>query len=109
MSYWQNKVALVTGGSKGLGLAVAKSAALAGARVVIAARNAVDLAAAATAIGMGTSDRTCHWRACDVTQDDQVAALVAEVVRMHGGLDLLVNCAGKSDRGEVGATSAEQF
>jgi short-subunit dehydrogenase len=107
MTYWLNKVAVITGGSKGLGLAIARAAVAAGAHVVITARNQEQLAAAAA--GISTSDRTCGWLPCDVTQQDQVDALVAEVIRMHGRLDLLVNCAGKSDRGEVAATSADHF
>jgi len=107
MSYWQSKVALLTGSSKGLGLAIARAALEAGAKVVIAARNPEQLAAAAASLS--SSDRQCGWLPCDVTQQDQVGALIAEVVRMHGKLDLLVHCAGKSDRGAVAETSAERF
>src|SRR5438105_4456569 len=107
MRYWADKVALITGGSKGLGLAIARAAVVAGAHVVITARNQEQLAAAAASFS--TSDRTCGWLPCDVTQQDQVEALVAEVIQMHGRLDLLVNCAGQSDRGEAAATSIERF
>src|SRR5438874_6997284 len=107
MSFWHQKVALITGGSKGLGLAIARALAGAGCRVVITARNQEQLAAAAAAIS--TSDRKCGWLPADITQQDQVDALVAEAIRMHGRLDLLVNCAGKSDRGYIGDVSAEQF
>src|SRR5262245_11356002 len=107
MSYWQNKVALVTGGSKGLGLAIARACVGAGAKVVITARDQQQLAAAVQSLS--SSDGTCGWLPCDVTQEAEVAALVAEVVRMHGRLDLLVQCAGKSDRGEIGSITSEQF
>jgi uncharacterized protein len=107
MTYWHNKVALVTGGSKGLGLAIARTLVGAGAQVVITARNQEQLAASAA--GLSTSDRICGWLPCDLTRPDQVESLVAEVVQMHGGLDLLVNCAGRSDRGEAAATAAEHF
>src|SRR3954470_17124375 len=107
MTFWQNKVALITGGSKGLGLAIARACVAAGAHVVITARNQEQLAAAAASLS--TSDRTCGWLPCDVTQQDQVDALVAEVIKMHGRLNLLVNCAGQSDRGEVAVTSADRF
>jgi short-subunit dehydrogenase len=107
MSFWRNKVGLITGGSKGLGLAIARAAVAAGTKVVITARNQEQLAAAAASLS--TADRQCGWLPCDVTQQDQVDALIAEVVQMHGRLDLLVNCAGKSDRGEAAAISAEQY
>lgn len=107
MSYWEDKVALVTGGSKGLGLAIARALVGEGAKVVIAARNQEQLAAAAA--GLSTEDRTAGWLPADLTQDDQGAALIAEVIKLHGRIDLLVNCAGKSDRGAVADLLADRF
>jgi short-subunit dehydrogenase len=106
-SYWLNKVALVTGGSRGLGLAIARALVENGARVIITARNQEQLAKAAAELS--AADGTCGWLPADLTQDDQVTSLVAEAIQMHGRLDLLVNCAGSSDRGEVQATAAERF
>jgi short-subunit dehydrogenase len=107
MSYWTDKVALVTGGSKGLGLAIARALVAAGAHVVLTARNQEHLSAAAASLA--TSDRTCAWLPADLTQPEQVELLLAETLQKHQRLDLLVNCAGRSARGEVAATSAEQF
>ena len=107
MTYWTDKVALVTGGSKGLGLAIAQSLVNAGAQVIIAARDEDQLAAVAARLS--TANHACGWLPADVTQQDQVEALIAQTVSRHGQLDLLVNCAGKSDRGEAAAVSAEQF
>ena len=107
MPYWTDKVALVTGGSQGLGLAIARALVAAGAHVVITARDQERLSAAAASIS--TSDRKCGWLPADVTQQDQVEWLIAQTVQMHARLDLLVNCAGKSARGEVAATTAEQY
>jgi short-subunit dehydrogenase len=107
MAYWHDKVAIVTGGSQGLGLAIARALVRAGAHVVITARNQEQLSAAAASIS--TSDRQCAWLPADVTQQDQVDALIAQTVQTHGRLDLLVNCAGKSARGEIASTNAEQF
>jgi short-subunit dehydrogenase len=44
-----------------------------------------------------------------VTQQDQVNAIAAEVLKMHSRLDAVFNCAGKSDRGQIGDISTEQF
>lgn len=107
MSYWSDKVALITGGSQGLGLAIARALVAAGAHVVITARDQQRLSGAAAALS--TTDRKCGWLPADVTQQDQVESLVAQTVQMHGRLDLLVNCAGKSARGAIATTSAEQF
>jgi short-subunit dehydrogenase len=105
--YWHDKVALVTGGSRGLGLAMAQSLAAAGAQVVLTARDPERLSAAAASIA--AARRPCTWLPCDVTQTDQVDLMLEQVIRQQGRLDLLVNCAGQSARGAIAATTVEQF
>lgn len=107
MAYWTDKVALVTGGSQGLGLAIARALVAAGAQVVITARDQERLSAAAASLC--TSDHKCGWLPADVTQQDQVESLIDQTIKMHGRLDLLVNCAGRSTRGEIASTSADEF
>jgi uncharacterized protein len=107
MTYWKGKVALVTGGSQGLGFAIARALVAAGAHVVITARDQERLSTAAASLS--TLDHKCDWLPADVTRQAQVDSLVAQTVQMHARLDMLVNCAGKSARGEIAATSAEQF
>ncbi|MBI1899663.1 MAG: SDR family NAD(P)-dependent oxidoreductase [Planctomycetia bacterium] len=105
--YWRGKVALVTGGSAGLGKALAAALVERGAKVVIAARTPGPLEAAAHELRSRGGDVLAV--PADVTDDAQVAALLARVKERHGGLDLLVNNAGASARQKVLDTSAEQF
>ncbi len=107
MSYWTDKVALVTGGSAGLGLAIARALVFAGAKVTIAARDPERLAAACKSLTSGGN--VCAAIPADVTKQADCERLVSETVGQLGRLDLLVNCAGRSARGEVAATSAEAF
>ncbi|MCE9528510.1 MAG: SDR family NAD(P)-dependent oxidoreductase [Planctomycetales bacterium] len=122
MSYWQNKVAIVTGGSSGLGLAIAKGLHSAGATVVLAARDAnrleaatSEVRAAATALATGSvkesgiEQRGPVGFPCDITRDEQVASLIGSTLDRFGRLDVLVNCAGKSGRGKVLDTTPQQF
>jgi 3alpha(or 20beta)-hydroxysteroid dehydrogenase len=81
----ENKIALITGGGSGIGLATARRFAAAGAKVVIANRSSA--ATAAAAFGG-------EYLPVDVADESQVSALVAEVVRRHGRIDILVNSAG---------------
>jgi len=83
------KVAIVTGSTKGIGLAVVEHLLEAGAKVVVSSRTAADVEAVAERLG----DRV-HGIPCDVADPDQCAALVAGTVEHFGRLDILVNNAG---------------
>lgn len=107
MGYWNDKVAVITGGSRGLGLSIARAAAQAGAKVVLVARNPLQLANATSELA--TVSQAVSWLEADLTKDDQVAPVMNEVARLHGRIDLLVNCAGRSDRGAVADQTAEHF
>jgi NAD(P)-dependent dehydrogenase (short-subunit alcohol dehydrogenase family) len=88
------KVALVTGGSRGLGLDMATGLGEAGAAVVITARREQWLETAdAELSGKGIS---CAAVACDVSDPDQVSAAVKAAIARFGRLDILVNNAGIS-------------
>lgn len=107
MAYWTDKVAVVTGGSAGLGRVLGESLAAAGARVVLAARNAERLEKAAAAIT--ARGQTAIAVPTDVTDDAAVSALMERTIAEYGRLDLLVNCAGCSDRGHALETSPARF
>ncbi len=79
--------ALVTGGSSGIGLAIAKALADAGARVAITGRDQDKLARAAAQIG-------AHAIRADVSREADVARTMQDVVAAFGHLDILVNNAG---------------
>ncbi len=89
------KVALVTGGSKGLGKAMACGFAEAGADVVISSRHEDELRAAADEIREGTGVRVSHIVA-DMTRRDDVRRLADEALATMGRVDILVNNAGSN-------------
>ena len=86
------KTALVTGGSRGLGLQIATSLGEAGARIVLTSRKAADLDEAAAELkGRGID---ASWIAGDAADPAQVTAVVAEALQRLGRIDILVNNAG---------------
>ena len=107
MAYWTNKVALITGGSAGLGQEIARALVAAGANVTITARDPARLKAAAEAVS--TPENHCRFLAADLTRPEDVERLFLQLSSSSGGLDLLVNCAGRSTRGQLINTTAEQF
>lgn len=88
------KTALVTGGSRGLGLQMAQALGEAGARVVLTSRKAADLEQAAaelTAQGINA-----QWIAADCANEADIQRLVRETTELVGHIDILVNNAGAS-------------
>jgi 3-oxoacyl-[acyl-carrier protein] reductase len=102
------KTALITGGSKGIGRAIAESLLNAGVNVAIAARNEAEVRAVAAELESRT-DALCAGFACDVRHHDQVASLVSNVVERFNGLDFLVNNAGVGIFSPVESMSPEDF
>ncbi len=99
-----DQVVLVSGGSRGIGLALATGFAERGARVVITGRNAEALAETCESTGSGMD-----WIACDVADEREIGSCVAECVARHGRIDTLINCAGINNRMPATDYSAEEF
>ena len=102
------KVALVTGSTKGIGLAIAERLAAAGASVVVSARTASDVEATAARLA-AASEGTVIGIPCDVADPFQCAHLVEEAVRRLGRLDILVNNAGLGILKPIGELSVEEW
>ena len=89
--------AVVTGGSKGLGAAIAQELVAEGAAVAICSRNEAELAATATRLRAGGGQ--VFARVADVTRADEVEAFMAASAHQLGGIDILVNNAGRAHPG----------
>ena len=102
------RVALVTGGTKGLGKSMAEGLAEAGAAVAIVSRHADQAAEVALGITAATGQAAKGY-GCDVTVPEQVEALVADVLADFGQVDILINNAGINIRGAIDALTLEEF
>lgn len=107
MNYWKNKAILITGGSAGLGFALAEAGARAGARVAIVARDPVKLQTALAKL------QSIHPAAialtADVTSQADVAHMMQQTLEQFGSLDMLINNVGVSMRGEALKTPPEEY
>jgi short-subunit dehydrogenase len=107
MNYWRGKRAVVTGGSAGLGRAVAASLVEHGASVMIVARDQSRIDETAGQLkSLGGDVLAC---AADVTSQTEIDRLAATVHGAWAGLDMFCHCAGRSMRGTVLATSPDDF
>ena len=102
-----DKTAVVTGGTKGIGYAVAESLAAAGAGVFVCGRSRTEVDAAVERLSL-------YGRAaggvCDVRDEEQVRAMLADCERVFGGVDILVNNAGMGIFGKtVEQISGDEF
>jgi NAD(P)-dependent dehydrogenase (short-subunit alcohol dehydrogenase family) len=102
------KIAVVTGGSKGLGFAMAAGLASAGADVLIVSRNIQQATAATDAISTTYGTRAMAFSA-DITDQHQTEAMAAFAIDMLGGIDILINSAGINIRGPIDELTLDDF
>ena len=102
------KLAIVTGGTRGIGRAIAESLVKAGARVAITARNEQKLSNTVSQLNqIGPGAAAAH--VCDVRDYEQVKSVFENVGRDFGGLDILVNNAGIGIFKPVESTTPDEF
>ncbi len=105
MSNWNGKVCVVTGGSAGLGLNIARRFAAAGCRIALVAR---DEARLKTAVASLQSNSAIPVSA-DVTQTEQATRAIQEVAGHFGQIDVLVNNVGKSCRTSLFSVTHQDY
>jgi gluconate 5-dehydrogenase len=103
-----DRVAIITGGNRGLGKAIALALAEAGGCVALTSRNEARAQTVAAQISNVTG-QTCRGYQCDVTDPEQVESLVSQVVADSGKVDILINNAGINIRGAIDELSLEEF
>jgi NAD(P)-dependent dehydrogenase (short-subunit alcohol dehydrogenase family) len=102
-----NKIAVVTGASKGIGYAIAEGLLKAGAKVFVCARDKAELKRALEKL---SASGTVDGEICDVRSDAQIKMMLDEAMRVFGGVDILVNNAGIGIIGKtVEEMSASEF
>ncbi len=103
-----NRVAIITGGSKGLGLAMAAGLASAGARIVIANRNPEEGEAAAASINQEYGVDVIAYNG-DVTSLEDMEEMASAAMDTFGRIDILINSAGINIRGPIDELTIEDF
>lgn len=104
----RGRSAIITGGSKGLGKAMAAGLASAGANVLVTSRNAAEAEAAAESISSDHGQEAIGMEA-DVISESAVEAMVERAVGAFGKVDILVNNAGVNIRGPIDELSLDEF
>lgn len=104
----RDRAAVVTGSTKGIGLAIAEALLQAGARVVISARKGSEVEEVAGRLTRAHPDRVASTT-CDVRSESDVAKLFERADRAFGGVDILVNNAGVGLHKNLADTTLEEW
>lgn len=104
----KGRVAVITGGSKGIGRAIAARMAQSGADVALLARRPETLEEARTFVSSTATGRV-HIVPCDVTKADAIAAAYSDVMSVFGKIDIVVNNAGIAQTGPFASISDETW
>ena len=103
-----DRLAIITGGSKGLGLAMASGLASAGAHVVLVSRTLHEAKAAAAEISTQYGTKATGMKA-DVRDEMEMTGMAHEVMDQFGRIDILINSAGINIRGPIDELTLEEF
>ena len=103
MSYYQDKVVVVTGGSEGIGKALVEALLLQGAKVATCSRNYDKLYRLQTAY----ADKPLFIKTTDVSKEVECKSFIEEILRLYGHIDILINNAGISMRAMFAETDIE--
>lgn len=104
----KGRAAIITGGSKGLGLAMAAALASAGADIMLVNRNAAEGSNAAKELADDYGRRVISFPA-DITDQQQTEAMASAAINVFGKIDILINSAGINIRGAIDELQQEEF
>jgi NAD(P)-dependent dehydrogenase (short-subunit alcohol dehydrogenase family) len=104
---FEDKVVLLVGGSRGLGLELARLLGAERAKIVLAARDQKELLKAKELLKI--ADDSLMLETCDITDKEQVDKLIAAVESRFGTVDVLINCAGEINVAPLGTVDLQDF
>ncbi len=101
------RTAVITGGSKNIGLAIALRFAQAGMQVAIVSSNQDNLLHASKMLG--NKEYTASYWECDISKTQSIDPVLKGIFELHGSIDILVNCAGILDLSSIEETTEETW
>jgi NAD(P)-dependent dehydrogenase (short-subunit alcohol dehydrogenase family) len=105
----RDKVVLITGGSRGLGLVLARQISAAGGKVALIARDADELGRAKADLARRGGAPNAFGVQCDLLDTEQIQSAVRQIIDRFGKIDILINCAGIIEVGPLEHMTREDF